>query len=280
MPSMDDFTKPAEHDADDEHKGEAIRSSGQRKAVRIFILGAAAIAFLGAAIALFLTLTRPTPERVLKMASDAYSTMDAMHMKAQVSIEPLIKVPIEITANLKRPNKLRGTITLKGVSAPSMLVVSDGKRMWTFVEQWKQCQVEPAPRDMAATWGAFKPVGAKDDHRENMAAALFCGFEPKGRVKEAKLLKAENIGPHKCHVLHIVYADGLEQLMHVGIHNGFVWQTSVKRRLSMPPPLPPVEIIITSKCTSIVPNPNLGESEFTFTPPKGTKTVESLSPPK
>lgn len=280
MPNMDDLTKPTEHGADDGHKSEAIRPSGQRKAMRIFIFGAAAIAFLGAATALVLIFARPTPERILKMASDAYSTMDAMHMKAQVSIEPLIKVPIEVTANLKRPNKLRGTITLKGVSAPSMLVVSDGKRMWTFVEQWKQCQVEAAPKDMAATWGAFKPVGAKDDHRENMAAALFCGFEPKGTIKEAKLLKVENIGTHKCHVLHIVYEDGLEQLMHVGVRDGFVWQTSVKRHLPMPPPLPPVEIVITSKCTSIIPNPDLGEGEFKFTPPKGTKMVESLSPPK
>ncbi|MFA4029683.1 MAG: hypothetical protein GDYSWBUE_000977 [Candidatus Fervidibacterota bacterium] len=280
MSRSNDIAESAEHSAGGERGGKGSHTAGWRKGVRIFVLFAAVASLIGIAVILFLMLTRPTPEGVLNMALNAHSAMNAMHMKAQVSVEPLIKVPIEITADLERPNKLRGTIAIKGISAPSMLVVSDGKRMWTFVEQWKQCQVEPAPKDMAATWGAFKPVGAKGDHRENMAAALFCGFEPKGTIRETGLLKTENIGPHKCHVLRIVYTDGLEQLMHVGVRDGFVWQTSVKRRLPMPSPLPPIEITITSKCVSIVPNPKFGEGEFTFTPPKGTKMVESLTPPE
>ncbi|MCS7253656.1 MAG: DUF2092 domain-containing protein [Armatimonadota bacterium] len=280
MPATNDIVEPTERSEDDERKGKGLHTSGQRSSVRMLILSAAILAFLGAVVALLPLLIRPNPERILKMASDAHSAINAMHMRAQVTIEPLIKVPIEITANLERPNKLHGTITLKGTKAPSMLMVSDGKRIWTFVKQWKQCQVEPAPKDMASTWGMFKPVGKRDDHRENMAAALFCGFKPEGNVKRAKLLGTENIGHHKCHMLHITYADGFEQLIHVGVKDSFVWQTVTKTHLSMPPPLPPIEIIITSKCTSIVPNPKFEQRQFTFTPPKGTRMVESLSPPK
>lgn len=252
----------------------------QRKALRILIVVSGLVTIACAIIALSFMVLRPTPERILKRMLKSHSEMDAVRMEAQIILSPLIKVPIDIAVTLKRPNMLRGTMELKGTKVPPVLMVSDGKKLWTFVEQWKQYHIEAAPRDTESTWAAFKPVGAKDDHRDNMAAALFCGFKLEGKVKEARLVGTENIGSHKCHVIRLTYSDSVEQLLHVGMQDGFVWQTATKAHLKMPSPLPPVELLIMTKCTSITPNPKLSQDEFTFTPPKDAKMVEVLSPPQ
>jgi outer membrane lipoprotein-sorting protein len=220
---------------------------------------------------------RLTPLKVLYRAVKAHSS-SSMHMEGQVTIEPLLKTPISISVSMEHPNKLRGKMSLKKAGAPALLVVSDGKRLWTFAEQWKQCQVEDAPKDMAGTWGSFKPVGPRKDHRENMAVALFCGYKPETEIKEAKLAGTTDVGDKKCYVLSLKYNDGLEQQICVGMRDWLVWQTKTKAHIDVPP-LPPIEILITSTCSSIERNPKFGADEFVFKPPKGTKMVESLSLP-
>jgi len=228
-------------------------------------------------VAFIIFQTRLTPHKVLYRAMKAHSS-NSMRIEAQMMIEPLLKTPISISVSMEHPNKLRGKMSLKKAGAPSLLVVSDGKRIWTFAEQWKQYQIENAPKDMVSTWGLFKPIGSRKDHRENMAVALFCGYKPKTEIKESSIAGTANVGDKKCYVLRIKYNDDLEQQIYVGMRDWLVWQTKTKAYIDVPP-FPPVEILITSTCLSIERNPKFGVNEFVFKPPKGAKVVDSLTPP-
>ncbi len=206
----------------------------------------------------------------------AYQSLSGLRVKSTIVAEQrmgeaAMQQTIRHEAVYQRPNFLR--VRWEEETQGGLMVVSDGKNLFTQVDALKQVKKEPAPKTLQA-------IVRSGNQRSPVVDDLSCflGEDWKEKADSAKVVGKETLNKRPVTKVQLTLKGGGTQTLWIDT-NGFIWKT--QRRVERKHPGGGVvTLTITETYQEVTGNPKLPKNFFTFQLPKGFREVKEFEVPK